>query len=314
MNILTIGNSFTDSLALYFPAAVQSARCDLHFERANFGGCELARHWSYIEAEERDVRCRIYQGGRKLRSILELRAWDVVTIQQASHDSWRPETFQPWAGNIIAYVKKHAPRAEVVIQQTWAYRADHPQLLPGSEWGISQDEMYERLTANYTKLARDYKLRIIPSGYAVQLTRRNSERKFANYDPALIDTLAWPDLPPQAEAPEAPTAPVAPAAQPAGATRVTSGQLPPYVLRPVSYEDVQSVVRRVRTNQPVVVVFRNTNIETAKRILDFCFGFSYGVNGEVTELGDRVFAVLPAGVTLSSADIDKLVADGDLVR
>ena len=74
MNILTIGNSFTDSLALYFPAAVQSARCDLHFERANFGGCELARHWSYIEAEERDVRCRIYQGGRKLRSILELRA------------------------------------------------------------------------------------------------------------------------------------------------------------------------------------------------------------------------------------------------
>lgn len=198
MNILTIGNSFTDSLALYFPAAVQSARCDLHFERANFGGCELARHWSYIEAEERDVRCRIYQGGRKLRSILELRAWDVVTIQQASHDSWRPETFQPWAGNIIAYVKKHAPRAEVVIQQTWAYRADHPQLLPGSEWGISQDEMYERLTANYTQLARDYKLRIIPSGYAVQLTRRNSERKFANYDPALIDTLAWPDLPPQA--------------------------------------------------------------------------------------------------------------------
>ena len=198
MNILTIGNSFTDSLELYFPAAVQSARCDLHFERANFGGCELARHWSYIEAEERDVRCRIYQGGRKLRSILELRAWDVVTIQQASHDSWRPETFQPWAGNIIAYVKKHAPQAEVVIQQTWAYRADHPQLLPGSEWGVSQDEMYERLTENYTKLARDYKLRIIPTGYAVQLTRRNSERKFVNYDPALIDTLAWPDLPPQA--------------------------------------------------------------------------------------------------------------------
>lgn len=198
MNILTIGNSFTDSLELYFPAAVQSARCDLHFERANFGGCELARHWSYIEAEERDVRCRIYQGGRKLRSILELRAWDVVTIQQASHDSWRPETFQPWAGNIIAYVKKHAPQAEVVIQQTWAYRADHPQLLPGSEWGVSQDEMYERLTENYTKLARDYKLRIIPTGYAVQLTRRNSERKFVNYDPALIDTLVWPDLPPQA--------------------------------------------------------------------------------------------------------------------
>lgn len=96
--------------------------------------------------------------------------------------------------------------------------------------------------------------------------------------------------------------------------RVNSGQLPPYVLRPVSYDDVQTVVRRVKTNQPVVIVFRNTNIEVAKRILDFCFGLSYGLDGDITELGDRVFAVTPAGIQLSRADIDKLVADGDLVR
>ena len=96
--------------------------------------------------------------------------------------------------------------------------------------------------------------------------------------------------------------------------RVSSGQLPPYVLKPVTYDDVQTVVRRVRTNQPVVIVFRNTQIECAKRILDFCFGLSCGLGGEVQELGDRVFAVLPAGIELSKADIDKLVADGDLVR
>lgn len=99
-----------------------------------------------------------------------------------------------------------------------------------------------------------------------------------------------------------------------GAMRVSSGQLPPYVLRPVAYDDVQTVVRRVKTNQPVVLVFRNTDIECAKRILDFCFGFSYGVDGEVSELGDRVFAVLPQGVTLTATDLDKLAADGDLVR
>lgn len=96
--------------------------------------------------------------------------------------------------------------------------------------------------------------------------------------------------------------------------RIGSGQLPAYVLRPVAYDDVQTVVQRVRTNQPVVVVFRNTNIEVAKRILDFCFGFSCGVGGDVSEVGDRVFAVLPAGVKLTSTDLDKLVADGDLVR
>lgn len=113
----------------------------------------------------------------------------------------------------------------------------------------------------------------------------------------------------------APAAP-APAPEFGGAARriVGSGQLPPYVLRPVSYDDVQTVVRRVRTNQPVVLVFRNTNIEVAKRILDFSFGFSMGIEGEVSELGDRCFAVLPQGVQLTATDINKLVADGDLER
>ena len=97
-------------------------------------------------------------------------------------------------------------------------------------------------------------------------------------------------------------------------SRVRSGQLPPYVLRPVSYEDVQSVVRRVRTGQPVVLVLKNTNTEVAKRILDFSFGFSYGIEGSVEEIGERVFVVLPQGSQLSQADLDKLAVDGDITK
>ena len=52
LRILTIGNSFTDSLTRYFPQVAESAGCHLTFDRANFGGCELERHWSYISAEE----------------------------------------------------------------------------------------------------------------------------------------------------------------------------------------------------------------------------------------------------------------------
>ena len=96
--------------------------------------------------------------------------------------------------------------------------------------------------------------------------------------------------------------------------RASSGKLPPYVLKPAAYDDVQMVVRRVRTNQPVVLVFRNTNIEAAKRILDFSFGLAMGVGGQVQDLGDRVFVVLPAVVVLTESDINKLVADGDLLR
>ena len=173
MRILTIGNSFAGSLAACFPPAADAAGVKLELEFANFGSCELARHWSYIQAEEHSgADCRIYQGGRgKLRDILANGAWDLVTIQQASHESWRAESFEPYAGFLIAYIRRHAPQAAVAIQQTWAYRADHSLLQPGSEWGISQREMYEKLTENYRELGRRHHLEIIPSGYAVQLSR-----------------------------------------------------------------------------------------------------------------------------------------------
>lgn len=199
LRVLTIGNSFTDSLRPYAVAVARAAGCALHLDFANFGGCSLERHWAYIAAEEAEPVCRIYRGGGiKMRDILASQPWDVVTIQQASHESWRPETFQPFGRRIADYVRRHAPGAECVVQQTWVYRADDPRLRPGGEWNIDPDEMYRRLTAHYRTLAADLGgLRIIPTGYAVRLARASEPKPFANYDPSLLATLAWPDLPPQ---------------------------------------------------------------------------------------------------------------------
>ena len=198
MKVLSIGNSFSNSVQRYLPQIAACLGKSLSLQMASFGGCELRRHWSYITAEENDVDCRIYAGGAsKLRDILANEAWDLVTIQQASHESWRPETYEPYAGKIIAYVKQHAPQAEILIQQTWAYRADAVQLQADSEWQINQQQMYEKLTAAYKKIAQKYGLRIIPSGYAVQLARKNEEKPFCNYDVELLQYLRWPDLPPQ---------------------------------------------------------------------------------------------------------------------
>ncbi len=90
----------------------------------------------------------------------------------------------------------------------------------------------------------------------------------------------------------------------------SSAKLPPYVLKPKSYEDVQVMVSRVRTNQPVVLDFASTRMDTAKRILDYSFGYAAGINGEVRELGDRCFAVLPYAVELTSSELSKLQSDG----
>ena len=107
-------------------------------------------------------------------------------------------------------------------------------------------------------------------------------------------------------------------AQPADATShinaVVNGtpQLPAYVLRPESYDDVETVVRRVRTRQPVVLVFVGVRTEVAKRVLDFSYGFACGLGATVRELGDRVFIVLPQGCEVKDSDLSKLRADGYL--
>ncbi len=90
----------------------------------------------------------------------------------------------------------------------------------------------------------------------------------------------------------------------------TSGKLPPYVLKPKEYEDVQVMVSRVRTNQPVVLDFSSARMDTAKRILDFAFGFATGMDGVIRELGDRCFVVLPHAVELTSSELNKLKSDG----
>ena len=199
MKVLTIGNSFTWSLRSCFPAIAEEQKEELKLEFANFGGCEFRRHWAYITAEENEPCCKMYKEyTMKLRELLASDDWDVVTIQSASHESWDYANYTPFAGLIIDYVKKHAPGARIIIQQTWAYREDAPRL---AEWGFDRNEMYRRLDQAYRKLGTEYNLPIIPTGKAVELAIANDPNgRFVNYDPSLLQTLRWPDLPPQAHA------------------------------------------------------------------------------------------------------------------
>lgn len=111
----------------------------------------------------------------------------------------------------------------------------------------------------------------------------------------------------------------APAAAAATEARMNSvltatPQLPAYILRPESYDDVETVVRRVRTRQPVALVFQGVRTEVAKRVLDFSYGFACGLGATVREVGDRCFIVLPQGCEVKDTDLAKLRQEGYLKR
>ena len=193
LKVLTIGNSFTACLHKYFGKVTNSVEgCKLDLEFANFGGCELDRHWRYITEEEQQGK-QIYRNGTTtLKKILQSKKWDIVTIQQASHKSYIKESYFPYAQNIVDYVKKHCPTAKIYIQQTWSYRADSPRL---KQWKLSQDEMFNKLENAYAEAAAKLGLEQIYSGKAIQLARKTIRDPFVA--PTDLKSYKYPDMPRQ---------------------------------------------------------------------------------------------------------------------
>ncbi len=207
LKVLTVGNSFSASLRRYFAKAAASAGCTVKLEGANIGGCSLERHCREIAKTEADPAYRPpYYGGsaeskkyRTLADFLTADRWDIISIQQASPLSKDYSTYQPHLKNLIEYIRKHAPQAEIVIQQTWAYRTDDPRLLPDTpqSWHINQHQMYEQVAAAYNRAAADTGLRQIPTGTAVQAARDAQPHPFRAVPAETVKKLQKPNLPDQ---------------------------------------------------------------------------------------------------------------------
>ena len=197
LRVLMIGNSFSISCMKHIPKVAESLGLKLDITSMYIGGCSLQRHANNILTDNVDFRpYRIDRnwcgkdyfaectrnadkslcgaGFEDLRSsnipqMLKCGSWDVVTIQQASGYSWRPESYRPCGDLVVKTIRDLAPGAEIVVQQTWSYAVGEKRL---SAWGITQDEMYERLRRAYGDFAAAHGFRIIPMGDAVQEWRR----------------------------------------------------------------------------------------------------------------------------------------------
>ena len=188
--IMTIGNSFASSLRRDLPEIVAAQGDKLVIGYANHGGCSIQQHWKYVCEEEADpaVKHYRYQNRKmKLREMLAAEKWDIVTVQQVSSLSWVEGSFYPELDNLIAYIRKYAPGAEIVLQQTWAYRIDSPRL---KKWRISQSQMYEKICRNYREASEKYGFRVIPSGLAVELARAKQPVKFVPVDSKVVKKAA----------------------------------------------------------------------------------------------------------------------------
>lgn len=183
LKVLTIGNSFADNLTAFLPEIAAAGNKPLMLARANIGGCSFQRHARHLAAalknpDDTSDEARAYKNnpaynlpGRKKVTLVEAlsaQPWDIVTIQQASPLSFKAETYEPYASEVIAAVRKFAPTATILIHQTWAWREDDSRFKDG----FTQQKMFADLVAAYRQLADRHKLQTIPSGTAVQNARK----------------------------------------------------------------------------------------------------------------------------------------------
>ena len=210
LSVLMIGNSFSISTGRYLPLMVASlpGRKSLKLTSLYIGGCSLEQHLDNIEEADSDpdytpykvttwtsekgmIRDEASNIQRELNKGL-----DIFTLQQCSSRSWIPGSYQPFLDKIIAFIKGKVPKAEICLQQTWAYRSSSPYIAPGNPiWGFGQDEMFQRLQAAYSAEAKKHGMRLIPTGAAVQESRRNTSQTYPNSDTIGSMDYRWPDLP-----------------------------------------------------------------------------------------------------------------------
>jgi len=198
INVLALGNSFTDDPTAYLKSLMAQDGFELNILKRYIGGGTILQHWNKRDTEYNTGK------GNTLRKDLDPAQnggvyYDYVTIQQVSNDSgilksygfeeYDPEgEYENCAVNLVKLIRQYQPTAEIVLQLTWAYEKG------STHWGFAnynndQETMHNaivntvetacELLANETTddgkpISLDGKpLRYIPTGFAFYNARQN---------------------------------------------------------------------------------------------------------------------------------------------
>lgn len=86
----------------------------------------------------------------------------------------------------------------------------------------------------------------------------------------------------------------------------------PQLVTPREYDDSSIFGERLRSGESILLNLREVDVDTARRILDFCAGLCFGTKASIKKAGKRVFLLVPAEVHLT-ADDHQAIRDTGLI-
>ena len=168
MRILTIGNSFSEDATRYLAQIARTEGENFEVVNLMIGGCSLERHYRNMLDDKKDYFL-MFNGVNTwffmtLREALMSREWDVITIQQVSHLSFKKETYYPYITKLVDYIRSCQPKAKLYFQETWAYEDGSDRLLHMAGYNTHK-AMLSDIQKTYKEVADAEKIDgIIPSG------------------------------------------------------------------------------------------------------------------------------------------------------
>lgn len=91
---------------------------------------------------------------------------------------------------------------------------------------------------------------------------------------------------------------------------ISTPQVRVHIIEPKSFNDAQRVADKFRANTPVIVNLQTTETELSKRLIDFASGLTYGLNGGMQKVADKVFLLTPSNIEVSAEEKRRLQEKG----
>ena len=183
IKILSIGNSFSQDAHHWLKQICESAGVDVQCVNLYIGGCSLEMHCQNLKSEDLAYDWELngktgYEfvlEGAQIEKTSILKAirsdkWDIITIQQVSGLSGRPQSYFPYLYELAELVRRERADAKLSWHQTWSYEQDstHPDFI---HYNCNQQEMYRRGRDCAEMAARLVGAEIIPAGDVIQMLR-----------------------------------------------------------------------------------------------------------------------------------------------
>ncbi len=83
-----------------------------------------------------------------------------------------------------------------------------------------------------------------------------------------------------------------------------------HLVIPRNFNDAQQVADQFKRKVPVILNLQTTDHELSKRMIDFCSGLTYSLDGGMQRIAEKIFLLTPRNVEVSAEEKARLLDKG----